>query len=129
MTGIFAILTTLLLLLLAVQLYALWKSKRNTGKRIEGITGPLGEAIARGEKVLAYFFSPTCSQCKKLTPTIDRLRMELPNIFKVDISKDKPTASAFGVMATPTTVIVSEGVIRRVLLGVKMESELRKQML
>ncbi|MDL1892969.1 thioredoxin family protein [Sphingobacteriales bacterium CHB3] len=128
MTSIFTILTTLLLLLLAVQLYALWKSKRNTGRKIEGVTGPLGEAIARGEKVMAYFFSPTCSQCKKLSPTIDRLRMEVPNIFKVDISEDKPTTRAFGVMATPTTVIVNEGIIQRVLLGIKPESDLRKLM-
>jgi thioredoxin 1 len=105
------------------------KSKLNRGKSIDDVNGPVGDAIKDGKKVMVYFHSPTCPPCRVQTPIVDKLKKEFDNIFKVDTSTDFGTARRFGVMGTPSTVIVSNGKIEQFLVGVKDESTLRKYLI
>ena len=75
---------------------------------------------------MVYFYSPTCRACKVQTPVIDRLISDGHEIQKVDISRDISTARKFGVMATPTTVVLEGDKIVEFLVGAKTEDKLRK---
>jgi len=111
------ILAGIVTLILALQLFVRLKSKFKKGKPVEGLTGNLGSAIRRGGKVLLYFYSPTCGACRQQTPVIDTIQKGSSNIFKVDISKDASTAMKLGVMGTPSTVIIDNGIIKEFFTG------------
>lgn len=111
---------------MGMQYLMILRSKRNKGKRVEQVGGKLGKMMLRGEKAMVYFYSPSCRACKYQTPVIDRLISDGHKIQKVDISRDMATARKFGVMATPTTVVLSGNEIVEFLVGAKTEDKLRK---
>jgi len=115
-----------LTLLVGMQVYALLKARSRRGKPVVGLEGPLGQAVAAGTRVMAYFYSETCASCRVQTPVVDRLQQEFAGIFKIDVSNDRETARALGVLGTPATVIIEGGIVREYLLGRKTEGELRK---
>ena len=59
------------------------------------------------------------------TPIIKDLQSSNRNVFDVDISKDMDTARIFGVKATPMTVVLDNGTISQVLVGVKQKDVLK----
>lgn len=109
-----------------MQFFMVLRSKRNKGKRVESIGGKLGKMMTKGEKGIVYFYSPACRACKYQTPIIDRLISDGHNIQKIDISRDLSTARKFGVMATPTTVVLKGNEIVEFLVGAKTEDKLRR---
>lgn len=50
------------------------------------------------------------------------LEQKNKNIFTYDLTEDISTARAFGVLATPTTIIVNKNTIQEILLGPYAES-------
>ncbi len=98
------------------------------GKKIENINGEVGRRIQSGNRLLLYFYSPTCGACKPMTPIIDKMKKEFKDIFSINLAKDMKTARAFGVMGTPATVIVEQGKIKKFVLGARSENFLRDLM-
>mgnify|MGYP001604349336 FL=1 len=125
MTTAVYVLGGVLFLFIGMQFFVIWKSKRNKGRKVEGLNGQIGKSVANGGRVLAYFYSPSCSACRTQTPVVEKLQSEFSNVFKVNVADDLDTARAFGVMATPTTAIVNGGVIAELFVGAKSEKELR----
>jgi len=115
----------LIAFLLGVQLFAFVSARRNRGKRVPDLQGPLGAAVASGGPVLAYFFSPSCGACVRQTPVVERLRKEYPNVVSINVPENVQTARQFGVMGTPSIVLIRDGVVREFLLGFQPESRLR----
>ncbi len=110
---------------MAMQYLMILRSKKNKGKRIDPLGGRLGKMMAAGERAMVYFYSPTCRACKYQTPIIDRLISDGHRIQKVDISRDLSVARKFGVMATPTTVVLKGNEIVEFMVGAKTEDKLR----
>ena len=129
MTTIGVVLGIFASLLIVLQLVIVVNGRRRRGRRILGVGGPLGEAVNSGDRVLAYFYSTSCSECKAQTPIIDTLANEYANIFKVDVAEHFEAARAFGVMATPTTVLVDQGKVVDVYVGTRTEAFLRDALL
>ncbi len=111
---------------MGMQYLMILRSKKNKGKRVKQVSGKLGKMMLRGQKAMVYFYSPTCRACKVQTPIIDRLISDGHEIQKIDISRDISTARKFGVMATPTTVVLEGDKIVEFLVGAKTEDKLRK---
>jgi thioredoxin 1 len=89
------------------------------------VSGPVGKAIQRGDRVLLYFFSPGCGACRPMTPMIEKISKSRKNVFPIDISRDMTIARKFGVMGTPSTVLVETGKISEFLVGPQPEEKLR----
>ncbi|CUS98779.1 Thioredoxin [Candidatus Kryptobacter tengchongensis] len=105
------------------------RAKLKKGKSLSDLGGEIGKAIKNGEKVVLYFYSPTCSACKVQTPIIDKLMNSVDGkvkIFKIDVSRDINVALKLGVMGTPSTVIIENARIKEFFVGVKSENKLRK---
>ncbi len=113
------------LVFFSLQMSMVLSARKSKGKKISGLQGKLKILERNGSKGLVYFFSPGCRACKYQTPIIKELQSSDKNIFDVDISKDLQTARAFGIKATPTTVLIENGVVKQVMLGVKQKEDLR----
>ncbi len=111
---------------MGMQYLMVLRSKKNKGKHVEQVGGKLGRMMTMGERAMVYFYSPSCRACKYQTPIIDRLISDGHKIQKVDISRDMTTARKFGVMATPTTVVIKGNQIVEFLVGAKTEDKLRR---
>ena len=112
--------------ILFMQIFVRVSTLLKKGKEINGISGELGNRINTGEKLLVYFFSPTCAACKAVTPIIDQMKKEKLNIYKIDISQKPEIRRGFGVMGTPATILVENKKISQYVLGAKSETFLRK---
>ncbi len=99
-------------------------------RRVEGYAAPdLGAVLderQRGQDLLlVYFWSPTCGMCRSITPFIDRLARERPDVVKVNIADHIELARAFGVLATPSFARVRGGIVEKLAIGAKGESQIR----
>jgi thioredoxin 1 len=129
MTVLFSLLAAAAILVLGIQLMAGVHARKQRGRVLQGIKGPLGEAITSGARIMAYFYTPTCTACRGQTPIIDALDQEYEGVFKVDVTEDFEIARAIGVRETPTTVIIEGGAIRTFLVGAHSETALREALM
>ncbi|MBN2724146.1 MAG: thioredoxin family protein [Deltaproteobacteria bacterium] len=113
--GIFA-------LFMIIQIMTVMKIKGQKGKPAPALMGKMGKIIESGEKSLFYFYAPRCNACAKMTPWMKQFEKDKENVFVIDLSSDLNTARSFGVLATPTTIIIKDKIIQDVLLGPYTES-------
>jgi thiol-disulfide isomerase/thioredoxin len=125
----FSLLAGVTVLVFGIQLIVTMHARKQRGAVLRGIKGPLGDAIASGARILAYFYSPTCAVSRAQTPIIDTLDQEYEGIFKIDVAEDFEIARAIGVKSTPTTVIIEGGAVRSLLVGAHSESALREALM
>ncbi len=109
-----------------MQLFVWISGLLKKGRKIENVKGELGRKIQSGNRLLVYFYSPSCGACRAMTPVIDKMKKEFGNIFSINLAKDMETARVFGVMGTPATVIVNQGRIQKFVLGARSEKFLRE---
>ena len=100
----------------------IWFSGRmKKGKPIKPFSGEIGRRIQSGEKLLLYFYTPSCGACKAMTPVIDEMKKNKNNVYKINLAKEKERqiGQVFGVMGTPATVLVDNSKIEQFILGAK----------
>jgi thioredoxin 1 len=92
------------------------------GKEIPPFSGEIGERIQKGDKLLLYFYTPSCGACKAMTPVVDEMMNEKNNVYKINLAKDYNIGKIFGVMGTPATIIVDESKIDQYILGARSKN-------
>ena len=70
---VFYILVGVLLFFILMNLSVVLRAKFKKGRLVPNIGEDIGRAIDKGENVILYFYSPTCSACKVQTPIIEKL--------------------------------------------------------
>ena len=126
MDNLLYLLYFILALFVVTQIYVKISTYLKKGKVVEGIEGDLGRSIDTGQKNLLYFYSNSCSACKPMGPVVDALKKEFETVHKINIATDMDIARKFGVMGTPSTVLIEHRKISSFLVGAKSESTLRK---
>ena len=119
------ILLAIILFFLGFRFMMYWRMRKQKGKPAPELTGSYGKAIQQGKPALFYFYSEHCGACRPMTPIIDSLKKDRLPCFKVDITHHMDVAKKFGVMATPSTVLVEKGVVREFMIGPQNEATLR----
>jgi thioredoxin 1 len=109
-----SIVLALVLFVVGLRVFMVMRIKRQEGKPVPELSGKLGRAARGRGRSMFYFYSPQCGPCKAMTPVVKSMRGD---VFAVDITKDMDVARKFGVMATPTTVLVKRGVVQQILVG------------
>jgi thioredoxin 1 len=120
-------LDTLLPLLVGIACaWLVWKQlhPRVLARRMLGRQIPEPSADARSGARLYYFWSPHCGMCRGMTPLIDRLRETRSDLVKINVAESPELARGFGVAATPTLVLVRDGMVEKVLLGAQSETRI-----
>ena len=119
------ILIGLLLVFVLFQMLPLVRAFLMRGKPAPDLAGLIDARLLGEERLLFYFSSPRCPMCRSMNPVIERLAAQHDNIIKVDVSETIELARKFGVMGTPTVVLVRNGKVDRMLVGAKSEKQVR----
>lgn len=78
-------------------------------KEISG--AELEQVLADNDKVFVDFFATWCGPCKMLTPVLDQVASEHPEVtfVKVDVDRNLDATRKYRVMAMPTVVVFENG--------------------
>ena len=97
----------------AFQVWMLLKAKKMVGQPVPDLDSLEADVHISKGLTLLYFHSPNC----RMSPIVDALAAERYAVVSVDISQNPEVARNFNVRATPTTILVEQGRIKRVQLG------------
>ena len=76
-------------------------------------------------KLMLFFSSERCGPCRAMYPVIDKLKLDYSQVITIDVGKESELAERMEIRATPTTVIINNGLIEKILLGSQSETKLR----
>lgn len=84
------------------------------------------EVIASDKPVLIDFWASWCGPCRMVSPIVDEIAAEHPEIVvgKVNVDEESELASAFGVMSIPTLVVLRDGKIVNQSVGAKPKAQI-----
>lgn len=75
--------------------------------------------LLKSNKSILYFYTPTCGACKPQAPIIDKLKKDIELVGKIDLSEYKSVAYEFGILGTPTTIIMKGNIVSEVFVGLQ----------
>lgn len=69
------------------------------------------EVVKSDKPVLLDFWASWCGPCRMVSPVVDKIAEERPDIRvgKVNVDEQPELAAQFGVMSIPTLVVMKEG--------------------
>lgn len=84
------------------------------------------EIVKADKPVLVDFWASWCGPCRMLSPTIDEIAEEHPEIkvCKINIDDEAELAIRHGVMSVPTLMIFKNGGIAQTAVGVRPKDEI-----
>ena len=84
------------------------------------------EIVKADKPVLVDFWASWCGPCRMLSPTIDEIAEEHPEIkvCKINIDDEAELAIRHGVTSVPTLMIFKNGEIAQTAVGVRPKDEI-----
>ncbi|WP_066646476.1 thioredoxin [Christensenella timonensis] len=84
------------------------------------------EVLQDKNMVLVDFYADWCGPCKMLTPILEEIDGEIPNlkIVKVNVDEAQNLAKEYGVMSIPTVYLFDGGAKMGRFVGVKSKEEI-----
>ena len=69
------------------------------------------DAAIKEGKVLVDFFATWCGPCKMLSPVLEQLAEQNPDllVLKIDVDEVGPLAARYGIQAIPTLILFKDG--------------------
>ncbi|WMJ78849.1 MULTISPECIES: thioredoxin [unclassified Sedimentibacter] len=88
------------------------------------------EVIKSDKPVLLDFWASWCMPCKMISPVVDEIANEVPNVKvgKVNIDEQPELATAFNVMSIPTLAVMKDGKIVKTMVGVRPKASIMKML-
>ena len=79
------------------------------------------EVLQSDKTVLVDFWAAWCGPCKMLSPVVDQIADENPDIKvgKINVDDEPELAGQFGVMSIPTLLVFKDGQIANQSVGVR----------
>ena len=86
------------------------------------------EVIESDKPVLIDFFATWCGPCKMVSPVVDQIANERPDIkvCKFDVDKNLDLARTFQVMSVPTLVAMKNGKMINKIIGAMPKAQILK---
>lgn len=85
------------------------------------------EEIVKSEKtVLLDFWAAWCGPCRMVSPIVDEIAQERPDIRvgKVNVDEQPELAAAFQVMSIPTLVVMKDGKVVNQSVGARPKAQI-----
>ena len=76
--------------------------------------------------VLLDFWATWCGPCRMVSPIVDEIAEENPQILvgKVNVDEEPELAQAFGISSIPTLVVVKDGKIVNQIIGMRPKEQI-----
>jgi thioredoxin 1 len=103
----------------------LWRARQARGRAVPELDALLTGAQRGKQRLLVYFWSPSCGMCRGMAPVIEKLAAERGDVLKVNAAESVAIAKHFGVMATPSLALVEQGVVKKLVVGARSEPQIR----
>ncbi|MBQ4626668.1 MAG: thioredoxin [Clostridia bacterium] len=79
-----------------------------------------------GKTVLLDFYADWCGPCRMVSPIVDEIALENPQITvgKINVDDEPELAQAFGVSTIPTLVVLKDGKIVNQSAGARPKAQI-----
>ena len=86
------------------------------------------EVLESDKTVLVDFFATWCGPCKMLSPIVDQLADEQPEVkvCKLDVDQSQDIAAQYGVMSIPTLILFKNGEAASKVVGLQTKAALEQ---
>ena len=84
------------------------------------------EVIQSDKPVLLDFWAAWCGPCRMVSPVVDEIAAQRPDIKvgKVNVDEQPELAGAFGVRSIPTLVVMREGKVVHQAVGARPKEQI-----
>ncbi len=84
------------------------------------------EVLESTSKVLVDFWASWCGPCRMVSPVLDEIAAENPQIkvVKINVDEQPELASAFKIMSIPTLVVMENGKIVNQSMGARPKQQI-----
>lgn len=84
------------------------------------------EVLKSDKPVLLDFYANWCGPCRMLSPTVDKIASENPDIKvgKINVDDEEELAASFGVMSIPALFVLKDGKVVNQSLGAIPEAQI-----
>ena len=84
------------------------------------------EVLESEKTVLLDFWASWCGPCRMVSPIVDEIALEAPNIKvgKINVDEEPELASRFQIMSIPTLFVIKDGKIKNHSVGTKSKDEI-----
>jgi thioredoxin 1 len=89
------------------------------------------EVLKSDKPVLLDFWASWCGPCRMISPTIEEISDEKEGVVKVgkiNVDEETELASKFRVMSIPTLMVMKEGKVSAMSVGVKPKSDILRML-
>ena len=83
-----------------------------------------------GKTVLLDFFADWCGPCRMVSPLVDEIAEENPDLVvgKIDVDAELELAQAFGVSSIPMLVVMKNGEVVNQAVGARPKAQILKML-
>lgn len=84
------------------------------------------EVVESEKRVLLDFWASWCGPCRMVSPLVDEIAEERPDIKvgKINVDEERELAERYGVMSIPTLMVVQNGQVIRQTAGARPKADL-----